>query len=239
MKTYKYCLVLLAAFVFFACEKETEGISTTTYYCDLTLKGNPVEWVFLGQEFKEPGYVALENGVDVSEHVTIAGTVDGSKTGIYKLNYSIKNSDGFPKNDSRIVIVSDPTASAIESGFYKVSKQSSRTKLNTGPGATGSKEYKEEPVVLIYQVSPGKFYCSDFLGGYYEVGKGYGPQAAMTGHFLLDPNDNTISLSDSFIAAWKDGLDAIVNGVYDPATKTIKFTAQYASLFDFNIILTK
>ena len=38
---------------------ETEGISRVTYYVDLTLKGNPVEFTQLGGSYDEPGWTAI------------------------------------------------------------------------------------------------------------------------------------------------------------------------------------
>lgn len=238
MKIYKYCLILFSVIFFFACEKETEGISRITYYVDLELKGNSTEFVDLGGTYIEPGWTAIEEGSDVSENVTVSGTVDTSKPGLYTLNYLVYNADGFPKTAQRQVVVSDPTPSPLSSGFYKVSKSSNRTSFGSGPGSAGSKEYASEPIILIYQVSPAKFYISDFLGGYYEVGRGYGPTYALTGHFTLNP-DNTLTANDSFLVGWGDSLDDLVNATFDPATKTLSYTAQYAGAYDFNIIATK
>lgn len=238
MKIYRYSLILISFLFLLACEKETEGLSRITYYVDLALKGNTTEFVNLGGTYNEAGWTAIEEGTDVSENVIISGTVDTSKPGLYTLNYLVYNTDGFPKTTQRQVVVSDPTPSPLESGFYKVSKSSNRTSQGSGPGASGSTEYSSEPTILIYQVSPAKFYISDFIGGYYEIGRGYGPTYALTGHFTLN-EDNTLTANDSFLAGWGDSLDDLVNATYNPATKTLQFTAQYAGSYDFNIIATK
>lgn len=238
MKKFKYSLILISALIFFSCEKETEGISRVTYYVDLTLKGNPVEFTRLGGLYDEPGWTAIQEGEDVSGDVKVSGSVDTNKAGLYNITYSAVNVDGFAKNVTRKVVVYDPTPSPLESGLYKVSKSSNRTSFGSGPGSAGSSEFSSEPTILIYQVSPGKFYTSDFIGGYYEVGRGYGATYAMTGNFLLN-DDLTITLVDSRIDGWGDGLDDVVNGSYSPETKTLTYTAQYALSYDFNIIATK
>ncbi|MDD4438078.1 MAG: DUF5012 domain-containing protein [Tissierellia bacterium] len=238
MKIYKYSLILIFVFFLFSCGKETEGLSRITYYVDLELKGNSTEFINLGGTYNEPGWTAIEEGSDVSKNVMVSGSVDTSKPGLYTLNYLVYNADGFPKTAQRQVVVSDPTPSPLASGFYKVSKSSNRTSQGSGPGATGSKEYASEPSILIYQVSPAKFYISDFIGGYYEVGRGYGPAYALTGHFTLNP-DNTLTANDSFLAGWGDSLDDLVNATYNPVNKTLQYTAQYAGAYDFNIIATK
>ncbi|MBF6596657.1 MAG: DUF5012 domain-containing protein [Fermentimonas sp.] len=238
MKKYKYSLIIISALFFLSCEKETEGVSRITYYVDLTLKGNPVEFTALGSSFEDPGWTAIQEGEDVSDDVTVTGSVDTDQVGLYTISYSAANVDGFEKNVSRRVVVYDPTPSSLESGVYKVSKSSNRTSFGTGPGASGSSEFATEPTILIYQVSPGEFYTSDFIGGYYEVGRGYGPDYAMAGHFILN-DDLSITHIDSRIPGWGDGLDDVVNGSYTLETETLAFTAQYASSYDFNIIATK
>ncbi|MCL1936892.1 MAG: DUF5012 domain-containing protein [Candidatus Azobacteroides sp.] len=235
---YKYCLIVASVFLLFSCEKETEGISRITYYCELDLKGDPTEFISLGSTYNEAGWVASENGENVTDKVTVNGTVNANTAGIYRLVYSVYNSDGFAKTAVRQVIVYDTTPSVIESGFYEVSPSSNRTSFGSGPGTSGSSEFKSGTTIIIYQISAGKFYISDFIGGYYDVGRGYGSTYAMTGLFQLN-SDNTIELIDSRIAGWGDGLDAVVDGVYDPTTKTLTYTAQYAESYDFNIIATK
>lgn len=238
MKIYKNSLILVSVLFLFACEKETEGISRITYFAELTLKGNPVELVSLGGSFQEPGWTAIEDGADISDKVSVVGSVDTSKPGLYTLTYLVNNADGIPKTAMRQIVVSDDTPSPLESGLYKVSNASNRTSFGSGPGSSGHPNYASEHIILIYQVSPGKFYTSDFLGGYYDKGAGYGSNYAMTGHFTLN-EDMTIALDDSHIAGWGDGLDDVVNGVYSPGTKTLTYTAQYIGAYDFNVIATK
>jgi hypothetical protein len=225
---YKYCLIIASVFLLFACEKETEGISRITYYCELELKGSEVEFAPLGGTYEEAGWVATENGTDVADKVIVTGTVNTSVAGLYKLVYSVNNADGFPKIAERQVVVYDTTLSAMKSGFYTVSKDSNRN---------GTTMYGKNFTILIYQVSPGKFYVSDLFGGYYDQRAGYGSSYAMVGHITLSGN-NEITLVDSKVAGWGDSLDGVVNGSYDPDTKIVKWTAQYAGTYNFNVIAT-
>ena len=235
---YKYCLIIASVFLLAACDKETEGLSRITYFCELDLKGDAMEFAPLGGTFTEPGWVASENGEDVTDRVTITGTVNTNVAGLYRLVYSVDNTDGFPKTAVRQVVVYDVTPSDLKTGFYEISSLSNRTSFGSGPGGAGSAEFKTSPTILIYQTSPGKFYISDFIGGYYEVGRGYGPTYAMVGSFQLN-SDNTLKLISSKIAGWGDGLDDLVNGVLDAENQTLTYTAQYAESYDFNIIATK
>ena len=228
MKINKYFLIFLSVIFLMSCEKDTEGLSSVTYYCDLELKGNSVELVALNGTYTEPGWDATEKGVDVSANVTVAGTVNASVAGLYTLTYSVKNVDGFAKSLTRRIIVADATPSALESGVYTVSSSSNRNGV----------AYGRDFPILIFQASPAEFFISDFLGGWYEQRAGYGSNYAMTGRFTL-AGDNTLSLVSSSIIGWGDGLDGISNGVYNPATKTISWTATYVGTLNFNVTATK
>jgi len=225
---YKYFLIIVSVFFLYSCEKETEGLSRITYYCNLTLKGNPIEFVSLGGVFTDPGWEADENGKDVTGSVQITGSVNTNVAGLYRLVYSAINSDGYPKTDVRQVVVYDATPSALKSGFYDISPSSNRN---------GTTIYGGAFTILLYQVSPGRFYVSDLFGGYYDQRAGYGSTYAMVGHIAL-AGDNTITLINSQVAGWGDSLDGLVNGSYDPDTETVKWTAQYIETYDFNVIAT-
>ncbi len=230
-KLMKYSLVLVSAVLLLAsCDKDSEGLSKVTYYCDLTLKGSATELVSIGGTYSDPGWEALENGEDISGNVEVSGTVKMNEAGLYKLTYKINNSDGYPTTATRQVVVCDVTSSPIASGVYTVSTTSRRT-----PGS--SAEYANGNSLLIYQVSPGKFYISDFIGGYYDKGRGYGSDYACPGHFTLE-SDNSITLVDGAMTDGFGGdVDSLV-GSYDAATNTLTFDSEWSG-YIFTIIATK
>lgn len=228
MKLHKYCLALLSPFLLLSCEKDTEGVSRTTYYCELELKGATTLFVGVGETYEEPGYAATENDKDVSSTVVVTGAVNTAKAGPYTLTYTAYNQDGFPKTAQREVFVYDKTPSAIESGYYYVSKSSNR---NGGP----SSEYASEPDLTIYQVEPGVFYISDLFGGYYNVGRGYG--TAYTAPGTLSFDGATLSYIDSENTPWGDTFSG-ATGTYDAATKTLTLTTSY-SIYTFNLKIIK
>ena len=90
--------------------------------------------------------------------------------------------------------------------------------------------------VTIEKAAPGLFYISDFFGGYYDQGRGYGSTTAMTGYIQLMA-DNSIKLLSSYVSNWGDSLDSFENGKYDPATGEISFDAAYAGQMTFHVIL--
>ena len=70
MKKYSIIILILSVMVsLVSCDKETEGVSRITYYTDLSIKGSDVVVVNKGEAYVEPGFIAKENGVDVSSQV--------------------------------------------------------------------------------------------------------------------------------------------------------------------------
>lgn len=60
----------------------------------------------VGDTYTEPGYSAID-AIDgsITDNVTVEGTVDTSKKGTYKVNYSVVNSEGVTTTETRIVTV--------------------------------------------------------------------------------------------------------------------------------------
>lgn len=138
------------------------------------------------------------------------------------------NEDGFAKTFTRTVYVADNTASPLKSGIYTVAEGSKRT----APSVVAFSGYE----IVIFQMEPGIFYISDFLGGWYDQRAGYGPDYAMVGKFELN-DDNTITPLESYVAGWGDSMDQMTNTLLDPATGTLKWTVAYAGQLSFDIIV--
>ncbi|MFC4674574.1 BT_2262 family domain-containing protein [Dysgonomonas termitidis] len=230
---YKYSLIIASAFLLFSCDKETEDISKITYYCELDLKGDAVEFVSLGGAYTESGWVATENGEDITDKVAVSGAVNPQTPGVYNLVYSVNNSDGYPTSAVRKVIVYDTTPSVIATGLYHVDASSSRSALGGAAGSPAT-EFKTEPPITIYQTAPGKFYISDLFGGYYSIGRGYGAAYDISGIVAFDGTD--FSLVSSNVTPWKDKHTA-VRGTYNEETKTLVLQVDYSSFtFHLNIV---
>ena len=169
---------------------------------------------------EEPGYVSELNGEDVTSQVTVSGAVDVNKSGIYTLTYTtVKNSDGFDASASRTVVVLD-SSSAIE-GFYMNQATSNRN------GTAYGKNFQ----VLVIDNGDGTISVDDLLGGWYCQRAGYGTKYAMSG-VLGVAEDGTLTLIDSYIPGWGDGLDSF-EGKFDAATSTINFVCVYAGSLTF------
>ena len=87
------------------------------------------------------------------------------------------------------------------------------------------------------QIAPGIYEISDYLGGYYEQGRGYGSAYALTGYLKLNA-DNTIEALTGYVAGWGDSYNSVENGIYDAATGEISFDVDYAGML-FAVTLTK
>lgn len=83
--------------------KDRVGISRVTYFANITLAGNNVMSVIKGTSFTDPGATAKAGDKEVP--VTSTGTVNTDQVGVYTLNYSAVNDDGFSSSASRTVVV--------------------------------------------------------------------------------------------------------------------------------------
>ena len=73
---------------------------------ELALKGAPVVMLRLGNTYTEPGFVAQDNcDGDISQNVTVNGTVDGNRAGTYVIEYSVRDAAGNAATATRKVIV--------------------------------------------------------------------------------------------------------------------------------------
>jgi hypothetical protein len=222
-------LILILAF-FSSCKKElsSEGVSKLTYYVTIQLTNGSLVTNPKGTAYVDPGYKAMEGTSDVTGKVTIDGSVDVSKVGIYVLTYNVTNTDGFPSSASRTVIVYDPAAPPTDiSGSYL----SDVSRVSPARAFTGLD-------VSIIKKAPGIFYVSDLLGGFYDQGSNYryGEAFALTGYLQLNA-DNSLTYISSYNAGWDDSANSFNDGLYNPVTKGISWKVNYV-VYDFLVDLT-
>jgi Domain of unknown function (DUF5011) len=153
MKYVKRFAFLWLMVVLFSCNKDTivdtptqVGISTITHYVVLTLIGPSFESTVAGQPYTDSGVTATENGVPVK--YTTTGTVDVNTVGLYVVNYSATNQDGYSSTISRTVAVipSAPVPGVDLSGTY----------ANVGAAPLTAD---------ISVVAPGVYYTTNCWGG--------------------------------------------------------------------------
>lgn len=227
-KTLSYLLVFVLSVILWSCEKTTEGLTGITYYAELTLEGDNTLHVDKGATFVDPGYTAIMNGEDVTEQVTVESNVDTSKSGVYTINYSIVNADGFYSTAERTVIVTDPN-DPIE-GYWETDAESYRD-------YNGQTPYGDSYPILFINNGDGTYNVEDMLGGWYYYRAGYGSSYAMSGNITIE--GGIITLNSSFIPGWGDSLDYLDQGVYDSATNTISWHVSYAGSLEFFVTMKK
>ncbi|MDO5463085.1 MAG: DUF5012 domain-containing protein [bacterium] len=230
MKKTLYILMLcLATVTFMSCEDETtQDLSVVTHYVTLELNGDALTLVPLGSNYTDEGVVAMEGTEDVSSNVEVANPVNENQVGIYTVTYTVINKDGFPSSITRTVAVYDPTVTADIAGTYIV--DGSRT-------SGGNIESYSGFSVSLTQAAPGIYWISDYLGGYYDQGRGYGASYALAGYMKLNA-DNTIEALTGYVKGWGDSYSSVNGGIYDPVTGNVSFEVDYAGML-FNVALTK
>lgn len=133
--------LLLSFMIITSCKKDDftypegqVGVSKITYYIDLSPKGDQLIIINKGDAYTDAGANSIAGGKDAP--YTSSGTVNAATPGVYIINYSATNTDGFPSSSYRTVVVMDPAAGAKDlSGSFARSTNgavSVWTKLSPG-----------------------------------------------------------------------------------------------------------
>ncbi|NPA59530.1 MAG: DUF1800 family protein [Epsilonproteobacteria bacterium] len=118
---FKIIMISIVISLFIGCEdsKKPPTLSTTSTDTkvvtqrDVTaptiiLKDDPNITLKLGQPYKEPGFQAIDDkDGDITEKVTIQGSVDTEKEGIYTLIYTVSDSSGNRSSITRLITILD------------------------------------------------------------------------------------------------------------------------------------
>src|SRR5690606_11624747 len=123
------------------CELADPIESEVTEYAEFEVTGGEFLYLDLGSTFTDPGVTATAGGESLD--VAISGSVDTNTPGVYILEYSAVNADGFPATTTRYVAVGDMEVAFGRdlSGTYAVG-----TRTNT-----------------VTQIQPGYYLNSDTL----------------------------------------------------------------------------
>jgi len=223
----KYIFIILAAtFALMAvsCEKESAGVTRITYYPTIELQGdNPVK-IAKGSAYSDPGYIAIMDGEDVSDQVTVdASSIDTSTPGIYQAVYSIVNADGISATSVREVFVVDP-AGGIANVYYGRSRN-----------ASGTRDYSGCPTVISATSAPNVYLVDDLMAGfyYYYIYPGYEPTYDFhwEGNINVDPTTNVVSLVSCGGWYFYDPADTI-SGSYNPTDGSFTWICYGSLLVD-------
>jgi hypothetical protein len=112
-------LFLAMAFLYGCDEESTEGVSKITYYAEITLTGDQWNSIPQGGTWAEPGVKATEEGAEI-EVKTGGDVVNPNVPGVYTVEYTAVNRDGFPATEYRYVGVISPDVVGTDlTGKYK------------------------------------------------------------------------------------------------------------------------
>lgn len=220
------------------CEEDsTGGLSQITHFPEFTYNGDEFVIVERGTEFNDPGVTATESGASIPVTVTSSGTyfestLDVNKPDIYTVSYFATNSDGFPGAQTRTVIVAGQgdLVTNIE-GLYT---------STVGRDGAATEQYTDMEYVLIRKTGDNTYELSDGIGGYYDLGRAYGPGYAAAPPAVITAND--IAANDftfgTFAVGSFGGNVTMVSFAVDPGARTITFKSTWSG-YTFNVTLTQ
>lgn len=236
MKKIIYSLFVCLSLALVSCDESTEDHSMITHYVEFTMDGDEVMAVALGIPYTEPGVKVSENGKDVSSTMVTEGTedVNTDEIGVYYITYSAENSEGYPNDVTRTVVVYDPNVTADDiSGSYVTTENNTVVEPNTVTPIL----FKNFAVTLeAVAGAEGVYTISDFLGGYFAKVKGRGGNYAVSGYLAVD-NNNKITYLDGADAA-TGVTPELSEGLYTSASKTLTWNVLYKD-YAFKIELKK
>lgn len=217
-----YTLMLcLSSFALTSCNDDNDELTDAkvTYYPTLEIQGDEFTLVPIGTAYTELGCKGTFRGEDCTSDIVTSGTIDINTPGLYYINYTYTNEQGYKTSAERTVAVCDPTITTDIAGDYTVQKGTYRSYNNKNADFKGFS-------VKITKLAPGLFYINDLMAGYYGQGAGYGAVAELTGYLQL-MSDNSIKLISSYVSAWGDSANSFENAKYDAATGTISYDMTY------------
>ncbi|MBW8359376.1 MAG: DUF5011 domain-containing protein [Weeksellaceae bacterium] len=218
---------------------DTFGVSNETNYPVLEVLGDSPAFVQLGGSYTDPGATASENGVSIPFTTSYQGDYRGANTlnlnvaDRYTAVYSAINKDGFSATANRKIFVyrTGDFITSIE-GLYE--SKVVRTPSQGVVSPTTSLKY-----VIIWKNADGTYELTDAIGGYYDLGRSYGPTYASRGLKLnYTAGVATVAAQPNGVGAF--GGSIVVSGVtVDPLTKTIVVPSAWDSGYNFTATLTQ
>lgn len=195
MKLFKniaYSSLILLAFG--SCDLADPITSEITEYADFTMEGESFIYHQVGTPFTDPGVTAMEGEDDLEVQVT--GSVDPNVIGVYYLNYSAVNSDGFSASVERVVAVGDQEVAFNRdlSGTYVTGGRPNVVTM-TGPGVYLNSDTLPFNSISVWMVDLGN--------GQLVIP----PQSTPFGTVYADPSLNPSSLA----SISEDGVTLIIN----------------------------
>jgi len=104
----------------------------------ISLTGSATLELTVGDTFTDPGATATDDtDGDLTDSITVSGTVDTSATGTYTLEYSVEDAAGNSSSTSRTVVVIESTRTIIADYRFEGDAQDSSGNENHGTNTGG------------------------------------------------------------------------------------------------------
>jgi hypothetical protein len=221
-----YYVAISLLIILGSCTKkiETDGLSKVTYFPEMDMSGDDVILVAKGSTFSEPGVAATENGANIDVKTSVGGvfrgysgtTLNTESPDKYVITYTATNSDGFNANLERTVwvVATGDLVNSIEGLYTSTVKR----------GSTLTAQYTDMKYILIYKTGANTYAITCAIGGYYDIGRAYGPGYAALGAVITANNiaTNDFSITRATFPLWGNISD-ITNFAVNAANKTITF----------------
>jgi len=229
-----YLFTVLLAFAFTGCEKEYEDLYTLTNYANFEMSGDEVVFNTFGANFTDPGIKATEAGTEIPVTTVVSGDFFGgtsfkpTEADRYLFTYFATNSDGYVASTSRLVynVKTGDLVNSIE-GLY--------TATVVRNGASGA-QYTNMKYVMIAK-SGDKYKLSDAIGGYYDIGRGYGAGYRAPGMTITANNiaANNFTFGSAVVGGF-GGPVTMTSMTVNAANKTVVFESSW-NVYKFVVTL--
>jgi hypothetical protein len=225
---YKQNIIILLGLLFISlvsCKKEYLDDSSITFFPDIVINGSEVVYTPTGTPYVDEGATAYENEVEIT--LETSSNVDETTPGTYTVDYYAENSEGYGSVAARTVYVYHSNLSTDDhSGVYIANVL-----------RNGTEGYSGNPVSLTpHETYSGIYYISDWIAGFYSIGRGYGSAYSFTGMIQINGNNDVYEISMQ--NAWGDPFDEVI-GTYDPGTSTIAYSAFWLDKYEFVVDMAK
>ena len=105
---------------------------------------------------------------------------------------------------------------------------------------SASPQYTDMSYIIVWKNADGTYELSDGIGGYYNMGRGYGANYIAPG-MKVTANDiatNDFTITDFGVKTF-GGACAVAGFTVDAAAKTINFVTTWDVGYDFDVTLTQ
>jgi len=191
--------------------------SDVTFLPTLTLNGpHNVVLDCTATGYDDPGLTAEEAGNELEVVTALTafyfGASEISAPDIYNISYSALNKDGIPGADMRRVFFPPCNGDLVTSiaGVYRSSV------VRVGRDSQEDLDY-----VLIREMGDDKYELSSSIGGYYDLGLGYGSDYAAKGS-VVSFDGSTYSATEGVFPIWGN-IVQVSDFQVDPGSKTITY----------------